>query len=119
MVMTNLTMIKLELLDLNCLDGNEQNLFNITRTEDNVGVITTSGRLDREEGDHHLITIKCYKLTADGRKLNYYRPYNRQDPSERQVLIKVADIDDNDPKFESGNFSIGKRAVSTSTRRNF
>ncbi|KAK6620930.1 hypothetical protein RUM43_011229 [Polyplax serrata] len=89
--------------------GNEDQLFSITRTDDNVGVIRTAGRIDREQSKSHLITVKCFKMLEEGKKLNYLRPYNRQDPSERQVLIVVDDIDDNNPKFQKDNMTIGVR----------
>lgn len=47
-------------------------------------------------------------MLEEGKKLNYLRPYNRQDPSERQVLIVVDDIDDNNPKFQKDNMTLGK-----------
>lgn len=90
------------------LDGNEHGLFNITRTEDDSALITVNGRVDRETAAQHLLTVKCYKLAPDGKKLNYLRPYNRQDPSERQILILVEDIDDNSPVFEKNYYTIGK-----------
>lgn len=98
------------------LDGNENGLFNITRTEDNSALITVSGRIDRESAAQHLLTVKCYKLASDEKKLNYLRPYNRQDPSERQILVVVEDIDDNSPVFEKNDVTIGKHFR---TLRNF
>lgn len=86
-------------------------MFSIARTEENVGVIRTAGRLDREKVKSHLLTVKCYKMAEDGKKLNYIRPYNRQDPSERQVLIAVEDIDDNNPKFQKNNLTIGRSTL--------
>lgn len=56
-----------------------------------------------------MLTVKCFKFTDDGKKLNYLRPYSRQDPSERQILIEVEDIDDNSPVFEKNNVTIGIR----------
>lgn len=92
-------------------DGNEEGFFNVTRTEDNIGVIRVTGSIDREKAASHLLTIKCFKLAEDGKKLNYLRPYNRQDPSERQVLIHVEDVDDNSPRFDKNNVTIGKSLV--------
>lgn len=58
------------------LDGNEEAIFTIERTENNRGLIKNVGRLDREEINQHLLTIKCFKASSrniqQGRK-----PYNR------------------------------------------
>lgn len=76
------------------------------RSPENVAILRTAARLDRETSDTHLITVKCFKL-AD-RKLNYLRPYNPTDLSERQIAIRVQDIDDNGPVFQSNNMTLGK-----------
>ncbi|XP_063973499.1 cadherin-23 isoform X2 [Diachasmimorpha longicaudata] len=88
--------------------GNEAGLFTIERLENNSAVIKSAGRLDRETADRHLLTIKCYKYPV---KLSDVIPkrYNRQDPSERQFLVKITDIDDNKPKFRKDNITIGVR----------
>ena len=83
-------------------DGNDQKIFSIEDDKDNVGLLKTVERLDREMGGVFLLTIKCF------------RPYERQlksdlkeyDPSmldELQVRIVVKDIDDNSPKFVNDN----------------
>jgi len=77
------------------------------RTPENIGLIQLAGRVDREQFDSHLITIKCFKIAADRKKLNYLRPYDPEDFSERQVLIKVEDIDDNGPVFSKYNITLG------------
>lgn len=58
------------------LDGNEQGIFTIERTENNTGLIKNVGRLDREEQSQHLLTIKCFKAKTRNTLLTR-KPYNR------------------------------------------
>ncbi|XP_047097698.1 cadherin-23 [Schistocerca piceifrons] len=87
--------------------GNEDGLFNISRTIDNRGLITVAKRLDREESAEHVLTVKCFKRSLRPQSLR--KQYNRQDPSEMQVKVKVDDIDDNKPVFYQDNITIGVR----------
>ncbi|KAF7997629.1 hypothetical protein HCN44_006200 [Aphidius gifuensis] len=95
-------------IDYVIIYGNEKGLFEIERLENNSAVIKTVGRIDREISDRHLLTVKCFKYPAKNTDI-ILKPYNRQDPSERQVLIRVIDIDDNLPKFRKDNITIGVR----------
>ncbi|XP_046625369.1 cadherin-23 isoform X1 [Neodiprion virginianus] len=96
------------MIDYVIVYGNEAGLFSIERSENNSAIIKSTGRLDREQFDRHLITVKCFKFPIKKSELTP-KPYNRQDPSERQVLIRILDIDDNKPKFKKGNFTLGVR----------
>ncbi|KAJ9597159.1 hypothetical protein L9F63_026952, partial [Diploptera punctata] len=87
--------------------GNEDRLFSINRTSENKGLITVAKRLDREVASEHLLTVKCFKKSLTPRGLQ--KQYNRQDPSETQVKIKVKDVDDNNPVFTKDNITIGVR----------
>ncbi|XP_044726882.1 cadherin-23 [Chrysoperla carnea] len=95
-------------IDYIIISGNEHEWFGIERTNDSKGIIRTIRRIDREEHAQFLLTIKCFKASTrqsqTTRKL-----YNRLDPSEIQVLIKVIDIDDNRPMFVKDNVTIGVR----------
>ncbi|VVC89380.1 unnamed protein product, partial [Leptidea sinapis] len=62
--------------------------------------------LDREVVARILLTVKCFKLGSVPR-INRY--YNRLDPSEIQITIKILDIDDHLPEFETSNMTIGVR----------
>lgn len=95
-------------IDYVIIYGNEKGLFMIERLDNNSAVIKTAGRIDREISDRHLFTVKCYKYPVMNTDI-IPKPYNRQDPSERQVLVKVIDIDDNKPKFRKNNVTIGVR----------
>ncbi|XP_068081067.1 cadherin-87A [Anabrus simplex] len=87
--------------------GNEDGLFTINRTEDNKGLITVAKRLDREAASEHVLTIQCFKKSL--KPMSLRKKYNRQDPSQTQVRVKVEDIDDNRPRFIQDNITIGVR----------
>jgi hypothetical protein len=42
-------------------DGNDDRIFDISRSANNSGVLTLAKRLDREFSGHHLLTIKCFR----------------------------------------------------------
>ncbi|XP_011302373.1 cadherin EGF LAG seven-pass G-type receptor 2 [Fopius arisanus] len=88
--------------------GNEAGLFSIERLENNSAIIRSAGRLDREIVDRHLLTVKCFKYPVMLPDV-IPRRYNRQDPSERQFLVRVIDVDDNKPQFRKDNITIGVR----------
>nr|CAD7397956.1 unnamed protein product [Timema cristinae] len=94
-------------IDYIIIDGNENGLFAIKRTDDNKGVITVVKRLDRETTSEHLITVKCFKMSS--KPLIHQKQYNKQEPSLRQVRVVVEDIDDNKPYFTKDNITIGVR----------
>ncbi|KAG7208603.1 hypothetical protein KM043_014812 [Ampulex compressa] len=96
------------MIDYMIVYGNEAGLFTVERLENNSALIKSNGRLDRELADRHLLTVKCFKYST--RKTDVVpKPYNRQDPSERQVLVRVLDIDDNKPRFRKENVTLGVR----------
>ncbi|KAK0090985.1 hypothetical protein PV326_003908 [Microctonus aethiopoides] len=95
-------------IDYIIIYGNEAGLFSIERLDNNSAVIKTAGRLDHEMSIRHLLTIKCHKYSIKKSDV-VPKPYNRQDPSERQVLIKILDVDDNKPTFKKDNITIGVR----------
>lgn len=96
------------MIDYEIVYGNEARLFVVQRLENNSAIIKSNGRLDRETTESHLLTVKCFKYSS--KKLDIIpKPYNRQDPSERQVLVKVLDVDDNKPRFKKDNVTLGVR----------
>ncbi|XP_076643103.1 cadherin 74A [Halictus rubicundus] len=95
-------------IDYSIVYGNEAGLFVVERLENNSAVIKSNGRLDRESVDRHLLTVKCFPYSTKKSDI-IPKPYNRQDPSERQVLIKVLDTDDNKPTFKKQNITLGVR----------
>ncbi|KYQ51361.1 Cadherin-23 [Trachymyrmex zeteki] len=88
--------------------GNEAGLFVVQRLENNSAIIKSNDRLDRETAEFHLLTVKCFKYSSKKSDI-VPKPYNKQDPSERQVLVKVLDIDDNKPYFKKDNITLGVR----------
>ena len=96
------------MIDYAIIYGNEAGLFVVQRLENNSAVIKSTARLDREAADQHLLTIKCFKYSSQHAD-TVPKPYNKQDPTERQILIKIIDIDDNRPQFKKENFTIGVR----------
>lgn len=93
-------------IDYAFIDGNEQNLFTINRTEDNKAVISTAKMLDHEMSEAYLLTVKCFKMNKL-KQFDYRKPYNPQEKSEIKVIIKVLDTDDHLPEFMLKNESIG------------
>ncbi|XP_026729820.1 cadherin-23 isoform X2 [Trichoplusia ni] len=86
--------------------GNEYELLRLERTNNSKALIIAAARLDREMVSKQLITIKCFKYGTTPRLT---KSYNRLDPSETQVLVKIIDIDDHLPEFESANITVGVR----------
>ncbi|XP_014206917.1 cadherin-23 [Copidosoma floridanum] len=96
------------MIDYAIIYGNEAGLFAVERLANNSAVIKSTGRLDREVAEKYLLTVKCFKYST--RHVDVVpKPYNRQDPTERQVLVRIVDIDDNRPQFKKHNFTIGVR----------
>ncbi|XP_071439918.1 cadherin-87A [Hetaerina americana] len=94
-------------IDYRIIYGNEQGLFRISQSENNEGMISTAGRIDREEASVHNLVIKCFPASES---LEYpHKPYDYQDPSEIQVKVMVSDIDDNSPVFTKENVTVGVR----------
>ncbi|XP_055687294.1 cadherin-23 [Lutzomyia longipalpis] len=94
-------------IDYDIIDGNQENLFKISRTNSSVAMITVNGRLDRESVESYLLTVKCFKFTNNPRISR--KPYNPLDISEIQVLIKIKDVDDHLPEFHPANQTLGVR----------
>lgn len=94
-------------IDYEFIDGNEQGLFKISRTETNDAIIITTGPLDREILEHISLTIKCFKYKID--PVPTVMSYNKYDKSEQRIIIHIADIDDHAPQFEKDNQTIGIR----------
>ncbi|KAL4713625.1 hypothetical protein ACJJTC_017666 [Scirpophaga incertulas] len=86
--------------------GNDFGLFKLERTNDSKAFLKTAARVDREQFSKQIISVKCFKFGSNPR-LNKF--YNRLDPSEIQILVKILDIDDHLPEFESANLTIGVR----------
>ncbi|XP_075970125.1 cadherin 74A [Anticarsia gemmatalis] len=86
--------------------GNDYGLLKLERTNDSKALVIAAARLDREMVARVLITVKCFKY---GTKPKLNKSYNRLDPSEIQVLVKILDIDDHLPEFESANMTVGVR----------
>lgn len=86
--------------------GNENTVFKVERLENNSAAIRTNRRIDRETDESFLVTVTCFKL---GTLNPPPKPYNRQNSAERQILIRVQDIDDNLPEFKRDNFTVGVR----------
>ncbi|XP_049865838.1 cadherin-23 [Pectinophora gossypiella] len=86
--------------------GNDLGLVKLERTNESKALIVSTARLDREAIAKQIITVKCFKL---GTTPKLTKHYNRLDPSEIQVLIKLIDIDDHLPQFDTVNMTIGVR----------
>lgn len=95
-------------IDYMFIDGNQEGLFKIERTEDNSAVITTLKKLDREESASYVLTVKCFKYGIPHSRVAR-KPYNSFEFSEVQVLIKIIDIDDHLPEFLEMNPEFGVR----------
>jgi len=87
--------------------GNEGSVFTIDASSDNRGVISVSGRLDREEKHSYLLTIQARASTS---KEGFRGTFDPSDFSMMQLSIEVTDIDDNPPIFVQGNTTIGIKA---------
>ncbi|CAK1552466.1 unnamed protein product [Leptosia nina] len=93
-------------IDYRIIAGNELEYIKLERSSNNEALIKAAARLDREAMSRVLITVKCFKFGATSR---YGRTYNRLDPSEIQIAIKIQDIDDHLPEFDTTNMTIGVR----------
>ncbi|XP_053956622.1 cadherin-23 isoform X1 [Anastrepha ludens] len=96
------------LIDYAIIEGNNEDVFTIERTKENVAVIKTTKPIDRESVDAYTLTVKCLKYGAP----NYQfigDEYERNDLSLIQITIKVIDIDDNLLQFAHKDASIGIR----------
>lgn len=96
-------------IDYIFIDGNQEDLFRIIRTNDNGAVISTVEKLDREATSSFLLTVKCFKKGTNPDRVRR-NTYNSYDPSEIQILIKVIDLDDHLPEFERNERIVGIRS---------
>lgn len=85
-------------------DGNDGNVFYLNST-DNKSELRVNGEIDRETVSEYILTIKCFKQKS--KAYSVHKVYNKQDPSERQVVVKIIDIDDNLPKYVDENINLG------------
>ncbi|CAG9785326.1 unnamed protein product [Diatraea saccharalis] len=86
--------------------GNNFGLLKLERQNDSKAILKVAARLDREEISRQLITVKCFKY---GSKARLTKSYNRLDPTEIQILVKILDVDDHLPEFDSANMTVGVR----------
>ncbi|XP_050337354.1 cadherin-23 [Bactrocera neohumeralis] len=96
------------LIDYSILEGNNENVFVIERTEENAAIIKTTRPIDREAVDSYTLTVKCLKLGEPHHSF-VGDEYDPNDLSLIQLTIKVIDIDDNLPQFTHKDASIGIR----------
>lgn len=113
-VVGNLTAIDEDIDENGAIDyvitnGNEEDIFKITRTNENLAILTTQQRLDRELAESYLLTIKCFKLGSQTR-YRFSNLYNPNDMSEIQILVRIIDIDDHLPEYEVKNAAVGIRS---------
>lgn len=97
-------------IDYVIFDGNQDEKFEVTRTEDNSFMLRTKAKLDRESVEFYLLTIKCFKLGTPNTYLFSNLPFDRDDPSQMQIRIKLIDVDDHLPEFETKSPAIGVRS---------
>lgn len=97
-------------IDYAIVEGNQDEKFLVTRTENNAFFITTKAKLDRELIESYLLTIKCFKLGSPNMHLFSNLPFDRNDPSQIQIRVKLIDVDDHLPEFETKSPAIGVRS---------
>lgn len=95
-------------IDYVIIDGNNEQIFTIERTNESVAILKTTQPIDRELGESYSLTIKCLKLGEPAYKF-IGDTYDRQDPSHQLITVKVLDIDDNAPQFENPDSTVGIR----------
>lgn len=90
------------------IDGNQEGIFTIERTDENTAIIKTTQKLDRETVAFYLLTIKCFKYGTKHSMIDR-KTYDSFDPSEIQVLVRIIDIDDHLPEFRDKHPALGVR----------
>ncbi|XP_068148728.1 cadherin-87A [Drosophila tropicalis] len=95
-------------IDYVIIEGNNEQIFTIERTNESLAILKTNQPIDRELVESYGLTIKCLKLGEPGYKF-IGDAYDRQDPSHLRLTIKVLDIDDNLPEFEQKDPTVGIR----------
>ncbi|XP_030081476.1 cadherin-23 [Drosophila hydei] len=95
-------------IDYAIIEGNNEQLFTIERNNNSLAILKTSQPIDREQVESFTLTIKCLKLGEPAYKY-IGDVYDRQDPSHLRITVKILDIDDNLPKFENPDSTVGIR----------
>lgn len=95
-------------IDYVIIEGNNEQIFTIERTNNSVAVLKTTQPIDRELVEFYSLTIKCLKLGEPTYKY-IGDSYDRQDPSNLRVTVRILDIDDNAPQFENPDLTVGIR----------
>lgn len=95
-------------IDYVIIEGNNEQIFTIERTNNSVAILKTTQPIDRELVEFYSLTIKCLKLGEPTYKY-IGDSYDRQDPSHLRVTVKILDIDDNAPQFENPDSTVGIR----------
>ena len=54
--------------------GDPEGVFTINRTETSVGQLMVASRLDREQRDNYLLTVRCVSEPPQGRQRSPYDP---------------------------------------------
>lgn len=95
-------------IDYVIIEGNNEQIFTIERTNNSVAILKTTQPIDRELVESYSLTIKCLKLGEPTYKY-IGDSYDRQDPSHLRVNVRILDIDDNAPQFENPDSTVGIR----------
>ncbi|XP_030385900.1 cadherin-23 [Scaptodrosophila lebanonensis] len=95
-------------IDYVIIEGNNEQLFAIERTNESVAILKTNQPIDRELVESFTLTVKCLKVGESGIKF-IGDTYDRHDPSHMRLTIKVLDIDDNLPQFDQQDATVGIR----------
>lgn len=95
-------------IDYVIIEGNNEQIFTIERTNNSVAILKTTQPIDRELVEFYSLTIKCLKLGEPTYKY-IGDSYDRLDPSHLRVTVKILDIDDNAPQFENPDSTVGIR----------
>lgn len=95
-------------IDYVIIEGNNEQIFTIERTNESLAILKTTQPIDRELVDSYSLTIKCLKLGEQAYKF-IGDSYDRQDASHLRITVRVLDIDDNAPQFENPDSTVGIR----------
>lgn len=75
-------------IDYVIIEGNNEQLFTIQRTNESLAILRTQKPVDREQVESFVLTVKCLKLGEPGYKF-VGDAYDRRDPSHLRISIKV------------------------------
>ncbi|XP_037084523.1 cadherin-23-like [Pollicipes pollicipes] len=84
--------------------GDPDGVFAFNRTASGAGQLVLASRLDREQRDGYLLTVRCQ---AEEPETPAPAQYDPQDLAMMQLRIKVLDVDDNPPLFAQANVTTG------------